>query len=75
MCKRVEDFIYQMLTTVFNAGNTAPLAIEAILAAGSCNPGTKAERLEDPAEWTPEKIAVRARSVQGDKGAAGNFDD
>jgi len=75
MCKRVEDFIYQMLTTVFNAGDTAPLAIEAILAAGSCNPGTKAERIEDPAEWTPEKIAVRARSVQGDKGAAGNFDD
>jgi fructose-bisphosphate aldolase class II len=75
MCKRVEDFIYQMLTTVFNAGGTAPLAIEGILAANSYDPGPKAERIEDSAEWTSEKIAVRAQSVQGDKGAAGNFDD
>lgn len=75
MCKRVEDFVYQMLTTVFNAGNTAPLVIEAILAAGSCDPGPKTQRIEDPAEWTPEKIAIRVRSVQGDKGETGNFDD
>jgi len=42
MSKRVEDFIYQMLMTVFNAGDTAPLAIEAILRANSYDPGPKA---------------------------------
>ena len=31
MAKRVEDFAYKMMTEVFNAQDTAPLAIEAIL--------------------------------------------
>ena len=75
MSKRVEDFVYQMLMTVFNAGDTAPLAIEAILRANSYDPGPKAGRIEDPSDWTPEKIAVRALSVEADKGAKGNFDD
>lgn len=75
MSKRVEDFVYQMLMTVFNAGGTAPMAIEAILGANSYDPGPKASRIEDPAEWTPEKIAVRVLSVEADKGAKGNFDD
>src|SRR5210317_2395258 len=35
MCKRVEDFVYRLLLDVFNAGDTAPLAIEAILQANS----------------------------------------
>jgi fructose-bisphosphate aldolase class II len=75
MSKRVEDFVYQMLMTVFNAGDTAPLAIDAILLAGSYDPGPKAGRKEDPSDWTPEKIAVRGLSVEADKGAKGNFDD
>ena len=75
MSKRVEDFVYQMLMTVFNADGTAPLAIDAILGANSYDPGQKAGRIEDPAEWTPEKIAVRVLSVEADKGAKGNFDD
>jgi fructose-bisphosphate aldolase, class II len=75
MSKRVEDFVYQMLMTVFNAGDTAPLAIEAILRANSHDPGPKAGRIEDPSAWTPEKIAVLALSVEADKGAKGNFDD
>ena len=50
--KRVEDFVYGLLTEVFNAENTAPLAIEAILKAGSHDLGPKAARTEDPAEWT-----------------------
>lgn len=75
MAKRVEDFVYQMLMTVFNAADTAPLAIEAILAANSFDPGSKAGRIEDPSDWTPEKIAARALSVEADKGAKGNFDD
>ena len=41
-----------MMTEVFNAKDTAPLAIEAILEAGSYDLGPKATRIEDPAEWT-----------------------
>ncbi|MDA8165819.1 MAG: class II fructose-bisphosphate aldolase [Desulfobacteraceae bacterium] len=75
MVKRVEDFVYHMLTNVFNAGDTAPLAIDAILRAGSYDLGPKASRLEDPAAWTPEKIRERAAGISSDKGQAGNFED
>ena len=75
MVKRVEDFIYNMLTGVFNARHTAPLAIEAILAAGSYDLGPKANRLEDPKEWTKEKIGDKASRLHAPKGPAGNFDD
>ena len=75
MSKRVEDFVYKMLTTVFNSVDTAPLAIEAILRANSYDPGPKAGRIEAPSDWTPEKIAVRFLSVEADKGAKGDFDD
>ncbi len=75
MAKGVEDFVYGLLTSVFNAADTAPLAIEAILKAGSHDPGPKVGRLENPAEWTPEKIRERAKSLDSDKGPAGDFDD
>jgi fructose/tagatose bisphosphate aldolase len=75
MSKRVEDFVYKMLMTVFNSVDTAPLAIEAILRANSYDPGPKAGRIEAPSDWTPEKIAVRFLSVEADKGAKGDFDD
>jgi len=75
MCKRVEDFVYRLLLDVFNAGDTAPLAIAAILEANSYDPGPKAERIEDPAAWTGEKIRQRAAAIETDKGPAGNFDD
>ncbi|MFC1592284.1 class II fructose-bisphosphate aldolase [Thermodesulfobacteriota bacterium] len=75
MAKRVEDFIYTMLVDVFNAGDTAPLAIEAINKAGSYDLGSKAERIEDPAEWTAEKIQSKAAALDTDKGPAGDFDD
>ena len=75
MVKRVEDFIYNMLVKVFNSENTAPLALAAILQAGSYDAGAKAERIEDPSEWTTEKIIARASAIQGDKGPAGNFED
>ena len=32
-------------------------------------------RIEDPAEWTPEKIVARAKALTGDKGPAGDFSD
>jgi fructose-bisphosphate aldolase class II len=75
MVKRVEDFVYELLTEVFNARDTAPLAIEAILEAGSHDLGPKATRMEDPADWTEEKIRAAAAKIDSDKGAEGDFDD
>ena len=75
MIKRVEEFIYSMLVNVLNAKNTAPLAVKAILEAGTCDPGPKASRVEDPAEWTSEKIVRRATKIDSDKGPKGNFED
>jgi len=75
MVRRVEDFAYHLMVNVFNAAETAPLAVQTILASASYDPGPKAERLEDPAEWIPEKIVGRARSIQSTKGPDGNFED
>ena len=75
MVQRVEDFIYNMLVKVLNAGDTAPLAIDAILSAGSFDAGPKVERIDDPAQWTPEKIRSRAAEIDSDKGPEGDFDD
>jgi fructose-bisphosphate aldolase class II len=75
MAKGVEDFVYELLTNVFNARNTAPLAIEAILKADSYDLGPKAKRIEDPAEWTEAEIRERAASLNTEKGFAGDFDD
>jgi fructose-bisphosphate aldolase class II len=75
MCRRVEDFAYKMMAQVFNAMDTAPRAIEAILASGSFDLGSKTGRIEDPAEWTDAKIVERAKTLASDKGARGDFDD
>lgn len=75
MAKGVEDFVYELLTGVFNAQESAPLAIEAVLRKNSFDMGPKAERIEDPALWTEAKIRERAGDIQGHKGPAGNFDD
>ena len=75
MIKRVEEFIYNMLVNVFNAKDTASLAINAILEAGTYDPGPKASQIEDPDEWTSEKIAQRAATIVSDKGPEGDFDD
>ena len=75
MAKRVENFVYTLLTEVFNAADTAPLGIKAILAAGSYDLGPKSGRLENPAEWTGDRIAARAAQLGTDKGPAGNFED
>ncbi len=75
MVQAVEDFTFGLLTKVFNAADTAPLAIEAILLAGSHDLGPKAKRIEDPAAWTPEKIVERAKALTGDKGPQGDFSD
>ncbi|MBL6967410.1 MAG: class II fructose-bisphosphate aldolase [Desulfobacteraceae bacterium] len=75
MAKGVEDFIYELLTNVFNTRHTAPLAIEAILDAGSYDLGPKGTRIEDPADWTEVRIHERAAKLDSDKGLAGDFDD
>ena len=75
MVKRVEDFVYNLLVNVFNAQDSAPLGIKAILEKGSYDMGPKVGRIEDPAQWTGEKIARRAASLDSDKGPEGDFDD
>ncbi len=75
MAKGVEEFAYKMMTEVFYCQDTAPLAIEAILKAGSYDLGPKATRIENPAEWTESKIIERASQLGRDKGPAGKFDD
>lgn len=75
MARRVEDFVHTLLVSVFNAGDTARLGVEAILAAGSYDPGPKVGRIESPEEWTADKIRARAATITSDKGPAGNYDD
>lgn len=75
MIQRVEDFVYEMLVNVFNAEGTAEHAVAEILAAGTYDLGPKIGRIADPAEWTGDKIAERAASLDTDKGPAGDFDD
>jgi len=75
MIKAVEDFTYELLTNVFNAQGTAPLAMEAILDAGSHDLGPKASRTENPADWTMEKAAERAKSLDKEDSPVGDFDD
>jgi hypothetical protein len=75
MCRQVEDFVYDMLVNVFNAQDTAPLAVEAILKADSYDPGPKASRIENPSDWTEEQIKAKAALLDSDKGPEGDFDD
>lgn len=73
--KAVEDFVYGLLADVFDATDSAPLAIDAILKAGSYDMGAKMDRIEDPADWTKEKIIEKASAIDSDKGPEGDFDD
>jgi hypothetical protein len=75
MARRVETFVHEMMTNVFNAENSAEPVMAAILETGGYDPGPTASRIEDPADWTPEKITERAAGITGDKGPAGDFDD
>ena len=75
MADRVRAFAYDMLVNVFNAQDTAAICIDAIHAAGSCDPGPKAERIEDPNDWDEARIRARAAEIDSDKGPEGDFDD
>ncbi|MFC1835930.1 class II fructose-bisphosphate aldolase [Thermodesulfobacteriota bacterium] len=75
MVQNVEDFVYHILTEVFNAADTGSVAVEKILEAGSYDMGPKGSRIEDPAQWTEEKILEKAKTIDSDKGPEGDFDD
>ena len=75
MIAGVEEFVYGLLTDVFNAAGTGTLGLDAILAAGSYDMGPKASRTEDPAEWTKEKSIARAVTLHKQDSPGGHFDD
>ncbi|MBS0013250.1 MAG: class II fructose-bisphosphate aldolase [Desulfobacterales bacterium] len=75
MADRVEQFVYNMLVNVLNCKDTAPIALEEILAAGSHDPGPKAQRIEDPEDWSESRIRDRGAEIERDRGEAGNFED
>ncbi|HNY64301.1 MAG TPA: class II fructose-bisphosphate aldolase [Deltaproteobacteria bacterium] len=76
MVKGVEDFVYDLLVNCFNAGDTAPLAMEAILEAGSYDLGPKGTRIENPDDWTKDKILERAKKLhKAEEGPKGNYED
>lgn len=75
MCKRVEDFAYNMFVNVFNAQGTGTIGRQLLLETGSHDLGSKAGRIEDPADWTREKIIERAGTLDVDKGSEGDWDD
>lgn len=75
MAGRVEDFVYNLLANIFNAADTAPICMDAILKAGSFDPGPRVNRIESPEEWTEEKIKKRVSLITSDKGPDSDFDD
>ena len=75
MVEDVEAFVFKLLTEVFNAGGTASIAKKLILEAGSYDLGPNGKQIENPADWTSEKIVQRARNLDTDKGPEGDFDD
>ncbi len=75
MVDRVRVFAHDMLVNVFNAQDTAALCVEAIHAAGSHDPGPKAEQIEAPEDWSDAQIRAKAADIVGDKGPEGDFDD
>jgi len=75
MIEAVADFAFWLLTDVFNATDTAPLATALLADAGTFDLGPKAGRIENPADWTREGILAKAKALSQDKGQAGNFDD
>ena len=75
MVKGVEDFVYTLLTDVFNATDTADQVINQIMKTQSHFPGFKAKKIEKESEWTREQIIEKASKIVVDKGPDGDFDD
>lgn len=75
MAKRVEDFVYKLLTDVFNASDSAPIAIDMILKTNTYDPGPKAKQIESHSDWTTGEIMRKASLIDSNKGPQGDFDD
>jgi len=75
MAKDVENFVFSLLTDVFNTTDTARIVMDEILKNKSHNPGSKAQKIEDQKDWTKEKIIEKALTITTDKGPDGDFDD
>lgn len=75
MADRVEEFVYNLLVNVFNAENSADIAIDLLSKAGSYDLGPKGTKIEDPVQWTEEKIVERAKTLEVNMGPEGDFDD
>lgn len=75
MAKEVENFVFTLLTEVFNATDTADAVKTKILKTQSHFPGFKTETIEKKSDWTQEKIIKKASMIISDKGPDGNFDD
>lgn len=75
MAKRVEEFVYAMLTMVFNAEGTGSIACELLAREGGYDLGPKVGRIEDVADWSREAIIERAKNLVVNHGPEGDFDD
>jgi len=75
MAKRVEEFVFHMLTEVMNAKDTAPLALEILADSASYDVGVKAVRTEAPAQWTEARMREKAAALGSNQGPDGDFDD
>jgi len=75
MVKGVENFVFTLLTEVFNATDTADLVKRQIFETQSHMPGFKAKKIEQKNEWTRERIIDKASRIITDKSPEGNFDD
>ncbi len=63
MIQGVEDFVYNMLINVFSSKDSAAIALEEILKAGSYDPGPVTKKIEIKEDWTDEKIREKAQSL------------
>lgn len=75
MVKGVEDFVFTLLTDVFNATDTADHVKKQILETQSHFPGFKAGTIENKNDWTRDKIVEKASKIVVDKGPEGDYDD
>jgi len=75
MVKAVEEFVFTLLSEVFNATDTADQVKKQILETKSHFPGFTAKNIENKNEWDRERIIEKASKIIVDKGPEGDFDD
>jgi fructose-bisphosphate aldolase, class II len=76
MAKNVEDFIVNLLENVFYAGDTANLALDAILEAKSAEIRLFDKVIEERGVWTKEYIVEQGKKLfEKQQSATGKFDD